>query len=137
MKKTVLTLLFLGVASLAIADIQAPIGDRYGAIRKLTRGIANIFYGIHEVPANWSRTVQTDGGVAAASTGLGKGVEKTIVRLGYGVYEVVTFPFPIHKGGYKDPYYLKRDINPYAGYEEYPPQMGFISEAEYVRNQVP
>ena len=61
--------------------------------------------------------------------------ERTVVRLGYGLYELVTFPFPSYKGTYKPPYYKKDYINPVYGYSEFPPQVGFASESGYSRTQ--
>jgi putative exosortase-associated protein (TIGR04073 family) len=137
MKKAVCTLLLAGVATLAVADIQSPPAAKHGMIRKLSRAFANLAYGVSEIPANWVRVGDTEGRKAAGSYGVAKGVEKTVVRVGYGLYELITFPAPTYKQGYRPPYYKKMDKYPFLGYEEFPPQLGFITEAEYCRTQHP
>ena len=135
MKKAVLSLLFASVATVAIADIQAPPASKDGVIRKLSRSISNLVYGFSEVPSNYIRVLENEGRTAAASYGILKGVEKTVVRVGYGLYELFTFPAPTYKDGYGSPYYKKDSMDPREGYEEFPPQLGYISEAKYNRTQ--
>jgi len=117
--------------SLAFADIQAPPGARHGVFRKLSRGLTNIFYGPAEIPYSWNKTRTRDGNVAAAGYGIINGAERTLVRIGYGLYEVVTFPFPTHKKGYAPaiPSQFKRGDQ---GYSEFPPNLGFSSETDFV-----
>ena len=117
--------------SIALADIQAPPGARYGVFRKLSRGLSNIFYGASEIPYSWNKARRFEGSSAAFSYGLIHGAERTIVRLGYGFYEVVTFPFPTYKKGYKPPapsQFRRADL----GYSEFPPSLGFSSETDFV-----
>lgn len=76
-----------------------------------------------------------DGSSAAFSSTLIQGTGRTVVRLGYGVFELVTFPFPAYHGTYKPPYYKKDYLNPWFGYSEFPPQIGITSEAGYCRTQ--
>jgi hypothetical protein len=51
------------------------------------------------------------------------------------MYDVVTFPFPTYKGGYKAPYFVKQDKNVDRGYSEFPPELGFSGAADYTRLQ--
>ncbi len=126
-----ITVVVAASGSLALADIQAPPGARYGAMRKLGRGLSNVFYGAAEIPYSWNKARKTEGQVAAASYGILYGVERTVVRLGYGIYEVVTFPFPTYKKGFKPPavnQFKQADL----GYSEFPPALGFSSETDFV-----
>ncbi|MEA3305453.1 MAG: exosortase system-associated protein, TIGR04073 family [Candidatus Omnitrophota bacterium] len=63
--------------------------------KKLGRGLANILTGWIELPKNVYDTSVEDSPLAGLTIGLAKGVGMTIVRTGAGIYEIVTFPFPI------------------------------------------
>lgn len=63
--------------------------------KKLARGLVNIATGWVELPKNIYDTTVEDNLFAGLTVGLVKGVGMTIVRTGAGVYELVTFPFPI------------------------------------------
>lgn len=62
---------------------------------KLGRGASNVLLGWLEVPKNiakeWRRTEPFTGTIVGAVKGVGWGVVRTLA----GVYEVVTFPFPV------------------------------------------
>jgi len=135
MKKLLLVLLAGSVATAAIADIQSPPGDRQSPFRKLSRAIANLVYGVSEIPSTWRQTLDTEGRNAAFAYGGVRGIEKSVVRVGYGLYELVTFPAPTYKGGYGEPYHRKSFKAPVLGYSEFPPQLGYIAEADYNRTQ--
>ena len=63
--------------------------------KKLGRGLANILTGWVELPKNIYETSVEENVLSGLTMGLAKGVGMTIVRTGAGVYEAVTFPFPI------------------------------------------
>lgn len=63
--------------------------------KKLMRGLANIITGWVELPKNIYETSVEDNVFAGITIGLAKGIGMTIVRTGAGVYETITFPFPI------------------------------------------
>ena len=63
--------------------------------KKLGRGLANVLTGWIELPKNIYDTSVEDNPLAGLTIGLAKGAGMTIVRTGAGIYEVVTFPFPI------------------------------------------
>ena len=67
------------------------------AIRKLGRGLANIGSCWFEVPSQMMDTAESEGGMAAWTYGLAKGVWMMGTRVVVGVYEVITFPIPIPK----------------------------------------
>ncbi|MCB1096022.1 MAG: exosortase system-associated protein, TIGR04073 family [Verrucomicrobiales bacterium] len=138
MKKLSLVLVTLGIVGYSVigsvtADIQDPPAGRYGKVRKLSRAVSNVIYGITEVPNQWTRVNNAEGGTAAASYGTVNGAVRTVRRLGYGIYELFTFPFPTYKSGYRVPY-TSNYINPETGINEFPPELGFMSDAEYGRN---
>ena len=64
-------------------------------VKKLGRGLANILTGWVELPKNIYDTSVEDNILVGLTMGLAKGVGMFIVRTGAGVYEAVTFPFPI------------------------------------------
>lgn len=118
----------------ARADIQDPPMIRQGPVRKLGRGLANMTSGVTEVFASFEQVNTSDGNAAQGSYGIVRGITRTLVRFGVGVYEVVTFPFPTMKGSY-DPV-LKRPIPwVHGGYEEFPPELGFETRYDYCRIQ--
>lgn len=132
--KFVGSLLALAVtASIAFADIQQPPASDYGPTRKLGRGLGNIAYGPSEILDSIFAVNYSEGNSAAWSYGLVRGVGRTFARLGYGVYEVATFPFPTVRGSYRPPY--RSDI-PWinSGYQEFPPELGFDTRYSYVRD---
>ena len=105
MKKLPLTLLLLLAVgtTAAFADIQAPPQSDQGPTRKLGRGLGNMLYGSTEIFESMSDVNYAQGNNAAFSYGLVRGLGRTLARLGYGVFETVTFPFPTNHGTYKPP----------------------------------
>lgn len=65
------------------------------AFTKLGRGIANTLTGWVEIPKNVYTTSVEDNPLAGVTLGLAKGAGMTLVRTGAGIYEIVTFPFPL------------------------------------------
>jgi putative exosortase-associated protein (TIGR04073 family) len=135
MKKLLLILLTAGIATMSMADFQAPPGSRYTRIRKLSRALANLVYGLTELPTAWEKSNKLGGNSEAASYGTLLAAHKTVTRVGYGLYELVFFPLPMYKNSYRQPYYTKDAMNPYRGYQEFPPEVGFISGSVPCRDQ--
>ena len=91
MKYKGLIMMFVMILVLAVATssyAQDPA-------KKLGRGLANILTGWIELPKNIYDVSVEDNPLAGLTIGLAKGIGMTIVRTGAGVYETVTFPFPI------------------------------------------
>lgn len=128
-----LSMVFDGSKSV-FADIQDPPMMRYGPLHKLGRGLANITSGVTEVYTSMDQANEDDGNASFITTGLVRGIARTLTRLGAGVFEVVTFPFPVVKGSYEP--VLKRPV-PWVqgGYEEFPPELGFETRFDYCRIQ--
>lgn len=84
----------LGAALGEAADAPPPT---YTAGDKLVRGLANVFLGFIEIPRNVHNTTEEESLLAGWTVGLGKGVGYTVLRMVVGLYEVVTFPFPVPK----------------------------------------
>lgn len=135
MKKLIILFTLLAIASSTVADIQAPPGERLKRVGKLSRGLANVIYGWIEVPEQWAR-VNEDFGSSHATYGLLWGAHKTAIRFGWGLYEIVTAPFPTYKGGFKAPFKNKERMDPYNGYSDFPPELGFEGGADYNRFQM-
>jgi putative exosortase-associated protein (TIGR04073 family) len=75
-----------------------PAAPNQNALRKLGRGLSNVLFGIVEVPNQYTRAVNDNGGGAGLTYGLPRGILCWLGREVVGVYEVVTFPLPLPKG---------------------------------------
>jgi len=90
--------LILCIAILLALNIVTSSCYAQDPAKKLGRGIANILTGWVELPKNIYDTSVEDNPLSGLTIGLAKGIGMTIVRTGAGVYETVTFPFPIPEG---------------------------------------
>jgi putative exosortase-associated protein (TIGR04073 family) len=128
--------LIFGVVSASVADIHEPPKARYTKARKLGRGISNIVYGWTEVPMTMARwqELHTEQSTGIVTAGFLQGVQRAGARLKYGFYEVINFQRPLYKDSYRPP---MPNINylPTHGYEEFPPQIGFLTTAGYTRGR--
>lgn len=131
--KSLFSLLFVSLLAVpAFADIQDPPMNDYGPTRKLGRGLSNVLWGVTELVQNPNEINQREGNSAAWSYGPVKGVGRFLVRMHFGFYEILTFPFPTTRGSYRVPY---RSNIPWihGGYEEFPPELGFETRWNYSR----
>jgi putative exosortase-associated protein (TIGR04073 family) len=140
MKKFLLITLALGFAVPAQADIQAPPGSKYTSARKFGRGLANVLYGIIEIPEQIVRKTEDNGSKAGWSYGVVDGTRRAFKRVGYGFYELVTFHCPTYHGTFKPPYTRcgaddRIEMNPRDGLTEFPPELGFESYFKHSRAQ--
>ena len=130
------TFLSLVVVSLlgahAFADIQDPPANDQGPTRKLSRGLANIVWSSSEIFANPSEINFYEGNSTAFSYGVVKGFGRFFLRMGAGVWEVMSFPFATNRGTYRAPY---RSNVPWihGGMDEFPPELGYETHYRYVR----
>lgn len=69
-------------------------------IRKLGRGLANAASGVLEIPLAMSRIGREEGPMAGTFLGLCYGFGAAVTRMGVGIIEVATFPFPLPEVGY-------------------------------------
>jgi putative exosortase-associated protein (TIGR04073 family) len=130
MKKLLLALVTVTLAGSAFADIQDPPMNDQGPTSKLGRGLSNILFGIGELPDTMIKINERQGNAAAFSTGIVKGTGRSIVRIGAGIYDFLTFPFPTHRGSFRQP--MKSNIPwIHGGYTEYVPEMGWESRKNY------
>ena len=138
MKKFLLILLTAGIAGIGTADIQSPPAYKHGMLRKLSRAVANLGFGYTEIPVQWARSEMEGGASEQVSYGTIYGAGKTVARVGYGLFELVTFPFPAYKGTYRAPYApgIREEYHPSTGLLEFPPEVGFISGVVHNREQV-
>lgn len=134
MKKALIILFAIAFIGIGTADIQSPPGDRHTPVRKLSRALSNIFYGVMEIPTTFEKTLKNEGAPEAFSYGVIEGVDRAGTRLGYGLFELVNFRTPKYKESFRAPY--KSDTQDTVhGYTEFPPQFGFASAEDYVRTQ--
>jgi putative exosortase-associated protein (TIGR04073 family) len=137
MKKLVAVLLLSAFAAPGFlqADIQSPPGHQFNWSRKLSRGVGNLIFGPTEYLNVFQRSLRSNGVNAAFSDAIIEGTKKTLVRYGYGLFEVASFPIPAWKLTYRPPYYRKEALDPWWGYTEFAPQIGFLGQANYSRSQ--
>ena len=131
--KTLLSLALLAAfAGVAYADIHDPPANDYGPTRKLGRGLANILFSVTEVIEQPNVMNEREGNAAAWTYGGLKGFGRWFARTGYGIYEVVTFPFPTTWSSYRVPY---KGDPPWihGGMDEFPPELGFQTRYRYTR----
>jgi len=76
-------------------------------IHKAGRGLVNVLTGWIEIPKQVHLGSQEENPVTGLTFGLVKGVGLTVLRMGVGLYEAVTFPLP----------YPKDFASPYEGME--------------------
>lgn len=132
MKTPLTAALVLGFALSSFADIQDPPANDYGPTRKLGRGLSNLVFGITELPATIAKVNEREGNSAAAGYGVVRGLGRSGMRMGSGLFEFLTFFVPTNRRTY---YPLLRSDIPYihAGYQEFPPELGNESKYPYVR----
>ena len=67
----------------------------YGPVRKLCRGINNVFLSPCEIGNRIKEVGEDAGPIEGATTGLMKGITMMLFRIGIGFFEVLLFPVPI------------------------------------------
>jgi putative exosortase-associated protein (TIGR04073 family) len=133
MKHLLAAALVLGLAATSFADIQDPPGNDYGPTRKLGRGLSNVAFGIAELPHQIARVNDREGNSAALGYGLVRGLGRSGMRIGAGLWEMFSFPFPVNRQGNYYPVLPSHIHHIHGGYEEFPPELGNESKYPYVR----
>lgn len=139
MKRFILSSLLVALTGAAYADIQAPPASEYTATRKLGRAVDNIVFGATEIPLSVVRWTNTEGDSAGCTVGVIDGVARTTARIGYGMYELITFWAPTYKCTYRPPYQGtcgrdgRKEYNVWGGFSEFPEELGFESKYGYSR----
>lgn len=64
-------------------------------LEKLGRGISNVAFGVFEVPIQMQNIKHRSGGIAGLTYGTFRGLAFFVARVGVGLLEIVTFPFPL------------------------------------------
>lgn len=133
MKRFLVVAVLFTVAATIRADIQDPPGNDYGPTRKLGRGWSNFLCGTAEVYTTVGKVNKEEGNAAAVGYGVVKGVARSAERHLAGLWEMLSWPFPIHRESY---YPVLPLDTPYIheGYSEFPPELGNESKYDYVRD---
>lgn len=133
MRSCVVAALLIAFAATFRADIHDPPSNDYGPTRKLGRGLSNLVFGITELPTTIAKVNQDEGNSAAAGYGVVRGAGRSAMRMQAGIFEVLTWPFPVVRGTYFP--VLESDVHwIHAGYKEFPPELGSESKYPYVRS---
>lgn len=88
--KTFLTGITVMIVFLVCMDVNA--GDPF---RKLGRGIVNAVFGVLEIPIQGYEVNKEEGGLAAVTYGVVKGIGYFVAREVLGVVEIATFLMPL------------------------------------------
>ena len=132
MKNLLVVALLFAIAAVCRADIHDPPSNNQGPTRKLGRGISNLLFGISELPETVRKVNQDEGNSAAFGYGVVRGVGRSAMRVGAGLFEILTFPVPNVRGTYFP--VLESDTHwIHAGYKEFPPELGNESKYPYTR----
>ncbi|MFH0771474.1 MAG: exosortase system-associated protein, TIGR04073 family [Candidatus Omnitrophota bacterium] len=93
-------LLMVVIAVLVVVGLLAFSTPSYAqdAFKKLGRGVVNTFTGWLEVPKGIVDETKASNVFTGLTVGTIKGFGMGLVRTGAGIYETVTFPFPIPEG---------------------------------------
>ena len=132
MKNLVVAALIFALARSCFADIQDPPANDYGRTRKVGRGLSNVVLGWAEFPVQMARVNDREGNSAAFGYGLVRGLGRTYIRVHAGLFEMLSFPFPVNQGTYR-PILPSHYHHIHSGYEEFPPELGNESKYPYVR----
>ena len=81
-------------------------------IHKVGRGLVNVLTGWIEVPKQLHLGAQGENPLTGVGHGLLKGISLTVLRLGTGIFETLTFPVPYPKD-FASPY-EQMELNDYA-----------------------
>lgn len=133
MKHLLAAALVFGFAATSFADIQDPPANDHGPTRKLGRGLSNVASGIAELPVQIARVNEREGNSAALGYGLVRGLGRSGMRIGAGLWEMFSFPFPVNRAGNYRPVLPDHIRHIHGGYEEFPPELGNESKYPYVR----
>jgi len=86
------------LAAALVASVYAPISHADGYVSdvsaKFTRGFANLFTGIGEVPKNIADASSKTNPVVGGTGGLINGTLHTLGRTATGIFDVITSPIP-------------------------------------------
>ena len=95
-KMLLVAMLFVAVGSFELSAQESATPTVVDQIaRKLGRGISNVAFGGLEFPLHWYHVNYEEGGLAACTYGILRGVIGVIVREVVGIVEIVTFPVPL------------------------------------------
>ena len=133
MKAFFVAALLITFAALCRADIHDPPSNDYGPTRKLGRGVSNLLFGISELPTTIAKVNDVEGNAAAGGYGVVRGVGRSVMRMQAGIFEILTWPFPVVRGSYFP--VLENDVHwIHSGYQEFPPELGNESKYPYARH---
>jgi len=97
MKSRLLATTILVLVVIGLLTVGAPTYAQ-DAWKKLGRGVVNTFTGWLEIPKGIVDESKANNVFTGLTVGTIKGLGLGLVRTGAGIYEAITFPFPIPEG---------------------------------------
>lgn len=94
-------LAFVCVLGLSASAEAGVIDQPHQPARKLSRGVANLFTGVLELPLAMNDISARKGPVAGLTLGSLVGIGAAARRIVVGLVEITTFPFPLRGIGYE------------------------------------
>jgi putative exosortase-associated protein (TIGR04073 family) len=103
MRNSIILLAVVGVGAFLAGGCASPPGG-FGFEQKFGRGLRNVteFARLGEIRRSMEQTALMDGPNVGYTTGFIKGFNRSLVRTGVGVYELVTAPFPSYDPVFTD-----------------------------------
>lgn len=98
MKKSFGKASLLGAGLMILTSVFPPPCYAQDPFTKLGRGVANTLTGWVEVPKNICSTSTEENVLSGITLGTIKGLGLGLLRTGAGIYDIVTFPFPLPEG---------------------------------------
>ena len=97
MKRVTTLFALLLTLSTVRADISMPVADNF--YDKLGRGIANTAFASSEILDSHYTLLQTEGPTVAFTKGLlVQGPSRMVMDMGFGIFDILTAPFPLAPG---------------------------------------
>lgn len=97
MRRRSLTVVVTILVVIGLLTLSAP-SYAQDAFKKLGRGVVNTFTGWLEIPKGVVDETKQNNVFTGLTVGTIKGIGLGLVRTGAGIYETLTFPFPIPEG---------------------------------------
>jgi len=94
-QKMIKRLIKICVIALMLTSFWAGVSCAAGPFTKLGRGLTNSVTGWIELPLTMQRESQKQDYMTGMFYGIPAGLVRAFIRTGVGLYEIISFPFPV------------------------------------------